>query len=103
MTGNICRCSNYNRYVAATLAAAAGTTGNPKIIIIDNAAGENVQPLKTWVARPLALTPPTRDRQSHLYQRRQRAGMLYARVLRSPHPHARMSRLMFPGRWPCLE
>src|SRR5277367_1879828 len=29
MTGNICRCSNYNRYVAATLATAAGTTGNP--------------------------------------------------------------------------
>src|SRR3954468_9703554 len=28
MTGNICRCSNYNHYVAATVAAGAGTQGD---------------------------------------------------------------------------
>src|SRR5579859_2642773 len=44
MTGNICRCSNYNRYVEATLAA-AGTASTAKVALIDNAAGENVQPL----------------------------------------------------------
>src|SRR5579863_4615072 len=38
MTGSICRCSNYNRYVEATLAA-AGTASTAKVAMIDNAAG----------------------------------------------------------------
>jgi aerobic-type carbon monoxide dehydrogenase small subunit (CoxS/CutS family) len=33
MTGNICRCSNYNRYVEAVLAAAATqSAGGRKVI-----------------------------------------------------------------------
>src|SRR5579862_1415159 len=35
MTGNICRCSNYNRYVEATLAA-GGTASTAKVAMIDN-------------------------------------------------------------------
>src|SRR5271169_4343307 len=47
MTGNICRCSNYNRYVEATLAAAGTsdiTKNIAKIVLVD-AAGE--KPLKS--------------------------------------------------------
>ena len=42
MTGNICRCSNYNRYVEAVLAAAA--TGDAKTS--NRGAGRSTAPLK---------------------------------------------------------
>ncbi len=94
MTGNICRCSNYNRYVAATLAAAAGTTGNPKITIIDNAAGENVQPLKTVGRATTRIDARQRVTGKATYTSDVSVpGMLYARVLRSPHPHARIVKI----------
>ncbi len=94
MTGNICRCSNYNRYVEATLAA-AGTSdiakNMAKIVLVD-AAGE--KPLKTLNtvghsttridARQRVTGKATYTRDVIL------PGMLYASVLRSPHPHARI-------------
>ncbi|HEY7390973.1 MAG TPA: molybdopterin-dependent oxidoreductase [Bryobacteraceae bacterium] len=87
MTGNLCRCSAYNRYVEATLAAsgAAIPVGGTAQFV-----GE-VSPLKT-VGHPTTRIDAyervtgkanyTGD--FHL------PGMLYGRVLRSPHPHARI-------------
>lgn len=90
LTGNICRCSAYNRYVEATLAAAAPipTGGTAKY---EAAAGAPLPALKTAghptpridaLERVTGTATYTGD--FHL------DGMLYARVLRSPHPHARI-------------
>ena len=90
MTGNSCRCSNYNRYVDAALAAAAGT-GAPKITMIDNAAGEDVKPLKTLGRPTTRIDARQRVTGKATYTSDVSVpGMLYARVLRSPHPHARI-------------
>jgi len=95
MTGNICRCSNYNHYVAATVAAgqprSARNAPTPTKIssagsavaalnVVGNAtaridAAERVSGKATYTAD--VLLP----------------NMLYARVLRSPHPHARIRRI----------
>src|ERR1700676_869192 len=94
MTGNICRCSNYNRYVEATLAAAAGTAGARAIVKIDNAAGENVQPLKTVGRSTTRIDARQRVTGKATYTSDVSVpGMLYARVLRSPHPHARIVKI----------
>jgi xanthine dehydrogenase iron-sulfur cluster and FAD-binding subunit A len=53
MTGNICRCSNYNRYVEAVLAAsAAGSGATPK-----RGSGRSAQP-----AMPIAAVSATKNR-----------------------------------------
>jgi putative selenate reductase molybdopterin-binding subunit len=93
MTGNICRCSNYNRYVEAVLAAASAS---PSATRNGNAKREPVQQ-KPMAALTTVGHPTTRidavQRVSgkatytgdvHL------PGMLYARVLRSAHAHARI-------------
>jgi CO/xanthine dehydrogenase Mo-binding subunit len=87
LTGNLCRCSAYNRYVEATLAAAgeAIPTGGTAQF-----AG-NIAPLQT-VGHPTTRIDAyervtgkaTYTADFHL------TGMLYGRVLRSPHPHARI-------------
>jgi len=93
MTGNICRCSNYNRYVEATLAA-AGTASTAKVAMIDNAAGENVQPLKTVGRSTTRIDAKQRVTGKANYTSDvSLPGMLYARVLRSPHPHARIVKI----------
>jgi xanthine dehydrogenase YagT iron-sulfur-binding subunit len=51
MTGNICRCSNYNRYVEAVLAAAgsknaSASNGNSRRLAGSTKAGANVAPTK---------------------------------------------------------
>jgi CO/xanthine dehydrogenase Mo-binding subunit/aerobic-type carbon monoxide dehydrogenase small subunit (CoxS/CutS family) len=99
MTGNICRCSGYNRYVEATMAA-AGTL--PATAARVN--GGNVSKLKTVGhatqridARERVSGTATYTGDLHL------DNMLYARVLRSPHPHARIRSIdiskaaAFPG------
>jgi CO/xanthine dehydrogenase Mo-binding subunit/aerobic-type carbon monoxide dehydrogenase small subunit (CoxS/CutS family) len=93
MTGNICRCSNYNRYVEATLVA-AGTPSTYKTVIIDNAAGENVQALKTLGRSTTRIDARQRVTGKATYTSDvSLPGMLYARVLRSPHPHARILKI----------
>src|SRR5215472_5829850 len=87
LTGNLCRCSAYNRYVEATLAAsgAAVPAGGTAQF-----AGQ-VAPLKT-VGHPTTRIDAfervtgkaTYTGDFHV------PGMLYAKVLRSPHPHARI-------------
>jgi putative selenate reductase molybdopterin-binding subunit len=68
MAGNICRCSGYNRYIEATLAVLK-TVGH-ETTRID--ARERVTGKATY--------------SGDVYL----PGMLYARILRSPHPHARI-------------
>ncbi|MEE2790465.1 MAG: molybdopterin cofactor-binding domain-containing protein [Acidobacteriota bacterium] len=81
MAGNICRCSNYNRYVAAVLSR------SPE-------RANRLEPLDT-VGRPY----PRVDARERVTGQAEYTGdvtvpeMLYARVLRSPHPHARISRV----------
>ncbi|HTA43636.1 MAG TPA: molybdopterin-dependent oxidoreductase [Bryobacteraceae bacterium] len=90
MTGNICRCSNYNRYLAATLAV-AGTEVEPKVIKIDDATGASVEPLKTVGHETTRIDARERVTGKATYTLDvQLPGMLYAKVLRSPHPHARI-------------
>jgi CO/xanthine dehydrogenase Mo-binding subunit/aerobic-type carbon monoxide dehydrogenase small subunit (CoxS/CutS family) len=96
MAGNICRCANYNRYVDATLAAA----GEP------NAGNASMRGASDQPAKPLT----TAGRATARIDARQRVsgkakytgdvslpGMLYARVLRSPHPHARIRKIDASG------
>jgi putative selenate reductase molybdopterin-binding subunit len=75
MTGNLCRCSNYNHYVEAVVKGPgteenAGKLGHatPRIDAAERVSGK--------AAYTADVKLP---------------GMLYARVLRSPHPHARIT------------
>ena len=99
MTGNICRCSGYNRYQEATLAAAGSATAASAL-----GTGGSVSKLKTVGhatpridARERVSGKATYTGDVHL------DGMLYAKVLRSPHPHARIRSIdtskaaAFPG------
>jgi len=90
LTGNICRCAAYNRYVEGTLAAASAvpTGGTAQFV---PAAGAPLPALQTAghptpridaLERVTGKATYTGD--FHL------DGMLYGRVLRSPHPHARI-------------
>lgn len=81
LVGNICRCSNYNRYVESVLDAAAPDAPSTRAL--------------SAVGTP---TPRIDARERVTGQARytgdvQLADMLYARVIRSPHPHARIRRL----------
>ncbi len=83
MTGNICRCSNYNHYVEAVLAA----TGS-NVARAFQASGPALQTVGHATPRIDALE---RASGKAVYTGDvQLPGMLYARVLRSPHPHARI-------------
>src|SRR2546428_1027261 len=100
LVGNLCRCSNYQRYVEAVLAAAGpapmpGPTPGPPTA--GDAAGGRagrMAPLSV-VGHPT----PRIDAAARVTGRATYAGdvrlpgMLFARVLRSPHPHARTGRV----------
>ena len=78
MAGNLCRCSNYNRYVAAVLGRRpdSATDGEPMSVV-----GRS-RPRIDAVERVTGAARYTGDVKL--------PGMAYARVLRSPHPHARI-------------
>ncbi|HEX7140264.1 MAG TPA: molybdopterin cofactor-binding domain-containing protein, partial [Vicinamibacterales bacterium] len=89
MMGNICRCSNYNHYVSAVVA-----TGGHGVALNAALHMNGVKELDT-VGRP---TPRIDAAERVTGQAAYTAdvklpGMLYARVLRSPHPHARIRRI----------
>src|SRR5690349_5236524 len=94
MTGNICRCSNYNRYVEAALAASGTASASDVQSFV--AAGASMSPLKT-----VGHATPRIDAQERVTGKATYTldvkvpGMLYARVLRSPHPHARIRKIDF--------
>ncbi len=88
MTGNLCRCSNYNAIVEGVLAA-AGTRP---------VGATSARQLSTDIA-PLVTVGPATARVDAVERVTGRAaysadvrlpGMIYGRVLRSPHPHARI-------------
>ena len=88
MTGNLCRCSNYNAIVESVLAAAGTEHAGP------SAAGQGATGIS-----PLTTVGPATARIDAVERVTGRAtytadvplpGMLYGRVLRSPHPHARV-------------
>jgi putative selenate reductase molybdopterin-binding subunit len=109
MTGNICRCSGYNHYVAAVVAAGGsrstqGSQNAPSEVPRFSSASSAVAALNVVghgtpridaVARASGVATYTADVSL--------PDMLYARVLRSPHPHAHIRRidvskaLAFPG------
>jgi putative selenate reductase molybdopterin-binding subunit len=95
MAGNICRCSNYNHYVAATVAAGTQRPQNPQSPQIRFSSTDSpVAALKT-----VGHDTPRIDAVERVSGRAKYTadvmlpGMLYARVLRSPHPHARITRI----------
>jgi CO/xanthine dehydrogenase Mo-binding subunit/aerobic-type carbon monoxide dehydrogenase small subunit (CoxS/CutS family) len=87
MTGNLCRCSNYNHYVDAVVnhAQSGRATNNIAGQTAGLAALRTVghpTPRVDAVERCTGKATYTADVKL--------PGMLYARVLRSPHPHARI-------------
>jgi CO/xanthine dehydrogenase Mo-binding subunit/aerobic-type carbon monoxide dehydrogenase small subunit (CoxS/CutS family) len=86
LAGNLCRCSNYNHYVEAIVAAGAASV--PASRVASAHTQKNVgrpTPRIDGVSRVSGTARYSSD--VHL------PGMLHARVLRSPHPHARISRI----------
>ena len=85
MAGNICRCSNYNRYVAAVLdrPPEPATDRDPMSVV-----GRS-RPRIDAVERVTGAARYTGDVKL--------PGMAYARVLRSPHPHARIRGDRYPS------
>jgi CO/xanthine dehydrogenase Mo-binding subunit len=89
LSGNLCRCGNYNRYVQATIAAAerpgqaesSTSAVMPTGLSVLNIVGHATQRIDA-VDRVTGKALYTRDVSL--------PGMLYAQVLRSPHPHARI-------------
>jgi xanthine dehydrogenase molybdenum-binding subunit len=94
MTGNICRCSNYNHYVEAVLAATGARDGLKAIP--DNPAGAAGDSLKAASYKTVGKPTPRIDAVDRTSGKAmytgdvQLPGMLFGRVLRSPHPHARI-------------
>jgi putative selenate reductase molybdopterin-binding subunit len=96
MTGNICRCSNYNHYVAATVAAGRPTT-SPQTIDRNTAGPQSSSAIAAL--NVVGHDTPRIDAVDRVSGRAKYTadvilpGMLYARVLRSPHPHARIKNI----------
>ena len=88
LTGNLCRCSNYNQYVESVVAAGAAIAPTP------TNAETRTRP-QTYVGRPTPrIDGVSRVSGTATYSGDVRLpGMLDARVLRSPHPHAKISRI----------
>ena len=86
LAGNICRCSNYNRYVEAVVAAGSTEMRGPETKAPQGLAvvGRST-PRIDGAKRVTGTATYTGDVR--------RPGMLYARVLRSPHAHARIKRI----------
>jgi len=83
MTGNLCRCGNYNRYVEAVVPASAHPIAGASLpAMADLKVANHPTPRIDAVDRVTGKAVYSRDVQV--------PGMLYASVLRSPHPHARI-------------
>ena len=89
MTGNLCRCSNYQRYIEATVGATAGVA--PVNAVMDSSKVPLLNAVGHSTVRIDARERVTGKAQYTLDV--QLPGMLYSRVLRSPHPHARIRKI----------
>jgi putative selenate reductase molybdopterin-binding subunit len=86
MVGNLCRCSNYNRYVEACVGSSP--TAAPTML---SSASSPVSALATIGHATPRVDASERVSGKATYTRDVRlAGMLFGAVLRSPHPHARI-------------
>ena len=91
MTGNLCRCSNYNAIVESVLAAGGATQVDTESVS-ERAAG--FSPLTTVGPATARIDAVERVTGRATYTADVRLpGMIYGRVLRSPHPHARIRRI----------
>ena len=93
MTGNICRCSGYNHYVDAVVAA-GGAAASPATAAGAAAPASTIGALTTLGHATHRIDAVERTTGKATYSGDvMLPGMLYARVLRSPHPHARIVRI----------
>jgi putative selenate reductase molybdopterin-binding subunit len=99
MTGNICRCSNYNHYIAATVAVpdrARGAVGRASHAQPEGDPERAALHMPPNQLTSVGRSTPRIDAIERVSGRAKYTadvslpGMLYARVLRSPHPHARI-------------
>src|SRR4051812_17056062 len=83
LTGHLCRCGNYNRYVEAAVGRASDTAHAtlPAALTLLKTVGHPTPKIDA-VERVTGKAEYTGDVKL--------PGMLYARLLRSPHPHARI-------------
>ncbi|MCU1385466.1 MAG: hypothetical protein JWL71_4163 [Acidobacteria bacterium] len=95
MTGNICRCSGYNHYVDAVVAAGAPPRAVRRADLIGAPLGGSDGAILHSVGEPTPrIDAIERTTGKATYSGDvMLPGMLYARVLRSPHPHARIRRI----------
>src|SRR5581483_6192590 len=108
MTGNLCRCSNYNHYIAAVVGAdratphtaSAPAAATPATASASAAASPLMVSSSNHELSALTVLGHATPRIDALERVTGKAdytgdiqlpGMLYARVLRSPHPHARIT------------
>ncbi len=91
LTGNICRCAAYNRYVEATLAATSAVSAGGTAVFAAKPGEPVSKNLKTVGHATPRIDALERVTGKAMYTRDvSLPGMLYAAVLRSPHPHARI-------------
>src|SRR5262245_18603231 len=105
LVGNICRCSNYNHYVAAVVDHSAGPErAGPQVpstaaIGSTGTRGAALSGPPTWAGvalQTIGKPTPRIDGEQRVSGKAiyttdvKLPGMLHARVLRSPHPHARI-------------
>jgi CO/xanthine dehydrogenase Mo-binding subunit/aerobic-type carbon monoxide dehydrogenase small subunit (CoxS/CutS family) len=87
LAGNLCRCSNYNHYVEAVVAAGAASAPRSR-------SAPNATPTPNVGTPTPRIDAKSRVSGTARYSSDVRLpGMLHARVLRSPHPHAKISRI----------
>jgi CO/xanthine dehydrogenase Mo-binding subunit/aerobic-type carbon monoxide dehydrogenase small subunit (CoxS/CutS family) len=94
MTGNICRCSGYNHYVDAVVAAGQPQRSTQNTLNARSqafSAGSAISALNVVGKFTTRIDAVERTTGKATYSGDvMLPGMLYARVLRSPHPHARI-------------
>ena len=89
MTGNLCRCSNYNHYVDAV----AGDRSAEAFALRNSERSGALQTIGRPTPRIDAVERVTGKAKYSADVKL--PGMLYGRVLRSPHPHARIKSIDF--------
>jgi len=94
MTGNLCRCANYNHYIEAVVASGQARERARRSPIEERAVDAPAASLTVVGHATPRIDARERVTGKATYTADiQLPGMLYARVMRSPHPHARIVRI----------